>query len=116
MQEGSTLLNIVALSDLALRQIMSSSSGSLQLPDNIQSDSELSIAADAEVAGTDYVPMHSFVSEAVAAGPLLAPALETQARGWLDSQSQSDSDEANGFDESDDLPSDLDTDSDAELP
>ena len=95
---------------------MSSSSGSLQLPDNIQSESELSLAADAEVAGTDDVSMPSFVSEASAAGPLLAPALETQSRGWLDSQSQSDNDEANGFDESVDLPSGLDTDSDAELP
>ena len=78
---------------------MSSSSGSLQLPDNIQSENELSLAADAEVAGTDDVSMPSFVSEASAAGPLLAPALETQSPGWLDSQSQSDNDVANGFDE-----------------
>ena len=48
---------------------MSSSSGSLQLPDSIQSENELSLAADAEVAGTDDVSMPSFVSEASAAGP-----------------------------------------------
>ena len=47
---------------------------------------------------------------------MLAPALETQSPGWLDSQSQSDNDVANGCAESVDLPGDLDTDSDAELP